>query len=127
MVIRDNREREKKEANRKAHLRQSILQQQRLENFKAKEGQRLNLSIVQQSMMLNKKLNHLEMRRERSSAEKEIRSQRSREFSAKRERSSSMKKQRHQAIQAKYYALQQQDLSRKNSHVNKVINEFKTT
>ena len=78
-------------------------------------------------MMLNKKLNHLEMRQERSSAEKEIRSQRSREFSAKRERSSSMKKQRHQAIQAKYYALQQQDLSRKNMHVNKVINEFKTT
>lgn len=25
------------------------------------------------------------------------------------------------------YALQQQDLQRKNSHVNKVINEFKTT
>ena len=73
-------------------MRQSHLQQQRLENFKAKEGQRLNLSIVQQSLMLNKKLNHLEIRRERSEHEKEIRSNRSREQSARKERSSSIKK-----------------------------------
>ena len=55
-----------------AQLRHSAVQHQRLENFKAKEGQRLNLSIVHQSMMLNKKLNHLEVRRERSERAKEI-------------------------------------------------------
>lgn len=53
-------------------LRHSAIQAQKLENFKAKEGQRLNLSIVQQSMMLNKKLNHLEIRRERSERAREI-------------------------------------------------------
>ena len=37
-----------------------------------------------------------------------------------------MKKQREQSIQAKYYALQQKDLERKDQHMNKVLNEFKT-
>ena len=69
-----------------------------MENFKAKEGQRLNLSIVHQSMMLNKKLNHLEVRRERSERAKEICSARSRENSARKERSDSLKKQRETAI-----------------------------
>ena len=86
----------------------------------------MNLSIVHQSMMLNKKLNHLEIRRERSERAREICGQKSRESSAKKERSESMKKIREQAIQAKYYALQQKDLERKDTHMNKVINEFKT-
>lgn len=45
-------------------------------------------------MMLNKKLNHLEVRRERSERAKEICGYKSRENSAKKERSGSMKKQR---------------------------------
>ena len=53
---------------------------------------------MKQSMMLSKKLNHLEIKRERSDNEREIRSQRSREHSAKKERSDSMRKQRNQAI-----------------------------
>ena len=77
-------------------------------------------------MMLNKKLNHLEIRRERSERAREICSQKSRENSAKKQRSESMKKQREQSIQAKYYALQQKDLERKDQHMNKVLNEFKT-
>ena len=56
-------------------------------------------------MMLNKKINHLEIRSRRKSNEKEILSQRSREHSEKRERSQSLKKQRLQQIEAKYYAL----------------------
>ena len=55
--------------------------------------------------MLNKKLNHLEIRRERSVNEREILSQKSREHSAKRERSSSIKKDRLQALQQKYSML----------------------
>ena len=77
-------------------------------------------------MMLNKKLNHLEIRRRRNSNEKLLLSQRSSELSTKRERSESLKKQRLQQIQAKYFSLKQQDLERKNSHVQKVITEVKT-
>ena len=126
MDIKDFRDKEKRELNRKAQINHNHLQQQRLSNFKAKEGQRLSLSIVQQSMMLNKKLNHLEIRRRRNSNEKLLLSQRSSELSTKRERSESLKKQRLQQIQAKYFSLKQQDLERKNSHVQKVITEVKT-
>ena len=98
MDIKDLRDKEKRELNRKAQINHNHLQQQRLSNFKAKEGQRLSLSIVQQSMMLNKKLNHLEIRRRRNSNEKLLLSQRSSELSAKRERSESLKKQRLQQI-----------------------------
>ena len=86
-------------------MRQNNIIKQRFDNFKTKESSRVNLSITKQSMMLTKKLNHLEIKRERSENEREIRSQRSREHSAKKERSSSMRKQRNQAIQAKFLAL----------------------
>lgn len=54
--------------------------------------------------MLNKKLKHLEIRKEKSGRAAEICSQKSRDSSAKKERSESMRKQREQAIQAKYYS-----------------------
>ena len=47
MDIKDFRDKEKRELNRKAQINHNHLQQQRLSNFKAKEGQRLSLSIVQ--------------------------------------------------------------------------------
>ena len=76
--------------------------------------------------MLNKKLKHLEIRKEKSGRAAEICSQKSRDSSAKKERSESMRKQREQAIQAKYYSKQQKDLQRKDKHMNKVISEFKS-
>jgi len=121
MEIRDYHERQRRQHQQLSQIRRSQMQQLRFENFKVKEGQRLNLSIVQQSVMLNKKLNHLEIRRERSEHEREIRSHRSREHSAKKERSESMRKQREQAIQAKYIALSQIDQQRKDDYKNRVM------
>lgn len=47
MEIRDHREKERRANMRLNQLRHSAIQAQKLENFKSKEGQRLNLSIVQ--------------------------------------------------------------------------------
>lgn len=46
LEIRDLRQKEKTEADRISVYKNNMLQHQKLENFKAKEGQRLNLSIV---------------------------------------------------------------------------------
>jgi capsule polysaccharide export protein KpsE/RkpR len=67
------------------------MQNLKLNNFKAKEGRRLNLSLVQQSLMLSKKLNHLEIRKKSAHIEREVRSQKSREVSAKKDRSTNIK------------------------------------
>jgi hypothetical protein len=71
----------------------NYLDKLKLKNFRRKEGIRMNISLVNQSLMLAKQINHLELRNQSSWIEKKIKVNRERDISSKRSRSSSVKKQ----------------------------------
>jgi hypothetical protein len=71
----------------------NYLDKLKLKNFRRKEGIRMNISLVNQSLMLAKQINHLELRNQSSWIEKQIKVNKERDISSKRSRSSSVKKQ----------------------------------
>ena len=73
-----------------------------MQNFERKEKRRMNISLVNQSLMLAKEINRLEVQKERSWLEKERKSQRDREYSAKRSQSSSVKRFEQHQLTMKY-------------------------
>lgn len=71
----------------------NYLEKLKMKNFRRKEGTRMNISLVNQSLMLAKQINHLELKNKSSWIDKQVKVNRERDISSKRSQSSSVKKQ----------------------------------
>jgi hypothetical protein len=77
----------------------------------------MNISLVNQSLMLAKQINRLEVKKERSWLEKERKTQRDREYSDKKSRSSSVKRMEQHQLTVKYQRQERDSLQRKSLHL----------